>query len=1266
MTSNASLGFADSINQVEKSVDYAIDLGLSGYILTDHEMLGGQARLLKYRDELEAEGKISHETFRIGLGNEIYLVREDGPQKKYYHHLLIAKDAKGHEILRKMSTQAWKNSFVDRGIKRTPITWAQVEQIMQEEKGKGHVISSTACIGSTEAQAFLRMKATEEGTANYDLDKEKQNIIDFVFWNKNVFGEDNFFLEIAPNVSEEQRYVNRRTWALGEATNTPVLFSTDSHYLSEDDRAVHRAYLNSKQAEREVDDFYYTAYMMGHDKVKEYFMLDFTEEQFNIMLDNLSRIRNSLEHYTLFQEQQIPLVDVVVPELSSYWESYEFEKNYPDIDLMLKSGHEQTLYWVRTCLNELQARNLLGEVYLKQINIEAHTLNEISNKLGQDMTGYYNLAQRLVSIMWNEGDSLVGVSRGSAFGFLSNYLLDITQMDPIPYVGDMSWRHLSKDRPELADVDLDSQGSKREQVIEAFKNYFGYDKVLNVATFGTEKTRKALATAARGLGISDDVSTYLSGLIVNERGFDRSISDTYYGNESKGFVPNKAFISEIDKYPLYLDTALQIEGIISSLGSHASAIYIFNDPYTSMNAMMKTPNGLEVTQWDYRDSDSMGALKMDCLSINGLDKIRQTMDLLVNDGLMEWQGSLKATYDKYLHPDVLDYSEEMFKPAWEGEVLDLFQFDTPVGSHAIQYGKPRTLTEMSSLNSLMRLMAPSGQESPIDRFVRMKNNIQLWYDELKKYNIPEEEISILEKHYLPANGCISTQEEMMLILMDEKLCNFTEVEANKARKLVGKKQMEKIPGLKEKIFSQSICSPETVSYIWKTAIEPSLGYGFSILHSICYSALGLQELNLYNHYPPVYWNTGCLIVNSGDLEASSTDYSKIALAIGATLKNGIDVSLVDINKSDILFTPDSKNNSITYGFRSLTGIGYDFIEKIMEHRPFVSLEDFLEKTKPNKAQAVNLIKAGAFMNIDSQNRKITMFKYVKSITPKRKNLTIAQIPALVQHGLLDLEEYGSEYKVYEFNRYLKTLKKDKENFYVDNRAITFLDSLGEEDLYIQDGDSYLLNKKLWAKTYDRYMDNIRSFFSNNKEFLIEKLTELEVFDNFNEIAPGSIAQWEMDSMSFYRTKHELKEVDYSEYGIVAFNSLPSEAEKVASGRWFRNKTNSIIGTIINKNKTKGSIHILTPEGDVVLVKMYKEQFSHYDKQISRRLPDGKKQVIEKSWLTRGQKIFLHGFRRDDQFVPRVYGGSPYPAVALITSLNEKDGTFSLKVERESE
>ena len=113
---------------------------------------------------------------------------------------------------------------------------------------------------------------------------------------------------------------------------------------------------------------------------------------------------------------------------------------YKDLTMLLNSDEDQDLYWSRTCLNQLEIRNVLNERYLEQLEIEATTLVKISERLKQPMTSYYNTAQKIIELIWDEGDSLVGVSRGSAMGFMSNWLLDVTQVDPIPYVGDMSWR----------------------------------------------------------------------------------------------------------------------------------------------------------------------------------------------------------------------------------------------------------------------------------------------------------------------------------------------------------------------------------------------------------------------------------------------------------------------------------------------------------------------------------------------------------------------------------------------------------------------------------------------------------------------------------------------------------------------------------------------------------------------------------------------------------------------------------------------------------
>ena len=1260
----------DAINRPEHLFDRAIEIGLTGFAITDHETLSGHVRVMKHRDKLKADGELP-EDFTVAFGNEAYLVDEIDMGIKYYHWLIIAKDRKGHDILRKLSSLAWDNSYWDRGMERVPLMKRQVEEIMEEENGKGHLIVTSACLGGELGSNALEIKRLQDGVENGGnpafaeplINELKQKMVDYVEWNEKVFGHGNFFIELAPNDKEEQMFANEMLWNMAKAYNIKAIFATDSHYLTKEDQAIHRALLNSKDGEREVDDFYSTAYLMETAKVYEFMSLQFSEEQFDEMVDNLEHMRSMIEDYTIFRDQVIPVVGVEVPVIMHPL----VDEKFVNIHMLLKSDKDQDMFWIRTCLNELYKRGKWNEEnYLETLEKEAEVIVKVSERLGQTMSAYYNTARRLIEIMWNEGDSLIGVSRGSAMAFLSNWLLDITQVDPIPYQIPF-WRHLSADRPELPDIDIDSQGFKREQIINAMKEVFGTEKVLNICTYGTEGTKSAIATAARGLGIDNDVAMYLTGMVPNERGFDWSLKDMVKGNAKKDRRPVYPFIEEIMKYPKWLDTAMAIEGLITRRGSHAAGVYFFNGHYTEMNAMMKAPNGLSVTQWDMNESDMLGGLKFDFLSIEGLDKIRACMDLLIEDELLEWKGSLKETYDDFLHPDVLDYDAKLWEPAWEGRVLDLFQFQTPVGGEAIKKGKPTTVIEGAALNSLMRLMPMEDGTVPTDKFVKFKENLQLWYDELKKFNIPEHEIPILERHYLLSFGVPNTQEEMMILLMDEEVCNFSVIEANVARKIVGKKQMEKIPGLRQKIFDRAVCSEETIKYIWNTAIGVQMGYSFSLPHTVAYTIIALQELNLYNKFPSIYWNTACLVVNSGD-EGSSTDYAKIASAIGSIKRHGVDVELVDINESGLNFTPNVKENHITYGLKAVVNVGDSTIQEILNNRPYDSMDDFIEKVNPDKSTMVSLIKAGAFDKIEKGSRRLVLAKLLKRNLGSRKQMTLANVPLLAEMDLIG-EEVETEYRIYEFNRYVKTLKKGQ--FYIFNeRAERFyLDQEFEErflELNEETGGTQIL-VSAWDKIYDKAMQPMRDWMKANVEDLIEAVGIMELVEEFEKYGKGTVARWEMDSVCFYHSAHELAHVDKDRYGITGFDSLPRVAPVKTTFKAYGKDIpifhlSSIVGTVIGKNKVKGSLSLLTPEGDVIMVKMNKEKFSHYDRQISENITGNKKQVLEKSWFGRGNLLMITGYRRDDQFIPKAYKDTPFEELYLITEINQ-EGELKVKSKR---
>ena len=156
---------------------------------------------------------------------------------------------------------------------------------------------------------------------------------------------------------------------------------------------------------------------------------------------------------------------------------------------------------------------------------------------------------------------------------------------------------------------------------------------------------------------------------------------------------------------------------------------------------------------------------------------------------MQWQGTLRATYDKYLHPDVLDYeTKEMWDWVAENKVVNLFQFNTQVGLQAAKRIQPHSLVELATANSIMRLMVTDG-EQPIDTYIRYKNDISEWYKCMREdYHLTEEEIKVVEPYLLPVYGVGDTQEIVMELSMDKKIADFSVAESNKLRKSIAKKK----------------------------------------------------------------------------------------------------------------------------------------------------------------------------------------------------------------------------------------------------------------------------------------------------------------------------------------------------------------------------------------------------------------------------------------------------------------------------------------------
>lgn len=492
--------------------------------------------------------------------------------------------------------------------------------------------------------------------------------------------------------------------------------------------------------------------------------------------------------------------------------------------------------------------------------------------------------------------------------------------------------------------------------------------------------------------------------------------------------------------------------------------------------------------------------------------------------------------------------------------------------------------------------------------------------------------------------------------------------------------MNKIPALHEKVLNTAK-SKKLGLYVWKYGVGPQMGYAFSKIHALVYSFVGVQTLYLATNFNPIYWDTACVIVNSGSLEdnseeeivdiyepegqdlsegvifedlpdrsgkirkTASTNYGKMAKAIGDIRKAGINVSLANINESSFGFKPDVKNNQILYGLKGMLNIGDELIQTIIANRPYESPKDFVNRVAPKKQSMISLIKGGAFDEM--ADRKFVMAWYLWSVCDKKTRLTLQNMPGLIKYNLLPLDtsEQKMAKRVYEFNRYLKAINKGNKSDYfeLDNRAINFLIEIGAEGLIHQNS---LLNQKIWDKQiYQKYMDIFRSWINEHKDEILQKMNDLIFMEEWNKYAGnGNISAWEMEVLCFYYHDHELKDINNAKYGFADFSRLPEEPVVENIKHWGNKeiryfKLVRICGSCIAKDKTKGIVTLLTPT-DVVNVKMSKEFFAIFDRQISQKQPDGTKKIVEKSWFNRGSMIAVTGIRSGDDFIIKKYAATP--------------------------
>ena len=1132
-TDYSNINFKDAISTTKGLIDKAIELGHSVVAFTEHDCICNAVKIEKYYNEI----KKTYPDFKVIRGNEIYLCRNElTPENfesgydKFYHFILLAKDAEGYRQIRQLSTRAWNRSFVFNGLRRIPTYYSDLEEIIGFNPG--HVVGSTACLGSAIGTQLLRYRVEQ----NEDIYKQ---ILNWCKYLENIFGKNNFFLELQPSATFEQEYVNKQLLSISKQLNIPYIITTDTHYLNKSDREVHEAYLKSQSAEREVGDFYRTTYMMDTQEIESYLNY-MSKVELSTAYENISTIAESCQDFTIFKPLRIPELKWKIPQLNSIdpiWYCY-----IPMLKTFMNSNYKGDQVLARAIVERMSSDKTLqnSEAY-KEVNLELEYVWESSEVNKAHWSAYFLNLQNIIDLCWEAG-SIVGPGRGSGVGFLILYILEITQINPLrETTKTYPWRFLNPSRVSVIDFDFDISGLKRQQVLNKFKEEYGADRVCNVATFATEKSKSAILTAARGLGIDNDEAQYLASLIPSDRGAIRSLKQCYYGDEENGFSPVVTFVRAMNSYPELWNIAQQIEGIICRMGIHAGGVIFVDEDITESTALMRAPDGTIISQFELHDLEDCSLIKYDALSVVAMDKIQTCLDLLCEKGYVIPEPTLKQTYEKVIGIYNLERNDKkMWEMIWRHEIDSLFQMEQQSGIQGIELTHPQSVDDLATLNSVIRLMAQDkNSEQPLNKYARFKNDIREWYKEMDAYGLDREEQELLKNILSISYGICEAQERFMMLVQIPECGGLDLNFADQLRKAIAKKnpsaylklEQQYYDNMEEKGLSKPLCH-----YVWDVLVATSRGYGFNLSHTLAYSLVALQEMNLAFKYPRIFWDCANLIVNSGGDEDSDEDgvnYGKIATSINKMKSTvGTSVSLVDINSSGLTFSPSEEDNQILFGMKALSGINSEVIEQIINGRPYANIADFMARCPLNKTQVISLIKSGAFDKLEAEwgkelnihPRFAAMAYYLSKVCEPKTKLTLQNFNGLIQHGLVP-ESLDFERRVFEFNKYLKANTKVGKYFVFDEPCDKFYkDNFDIEKLEIINGLT-CINQKIWDGIYQKQMDGARDWLKKHQSEVLRELNQQLFMDMWNKYAQGSLSSWEMESLCFYYHEHELARID---------------------------------------------------------------------------------------------------------------------------------------------
>ena len=574
--------------------------------------------------------------------------------------------------------------------------------------------------------------------------------------------------------------------------------------------------------------------------------------------------------------------------------------------------------------------------YIDRVKME---LNVIKTK---GFEGYFLILMQILNEAKKRGIP-IGEGRGSAGGSIVAYCMNITNVDSVEYDLDFG-RFLTLERKDLPDIDTDVSTARRQELIDIITEMFGADNVAQVATYGTLASKAVIDAVGKVMGIDRETCGVFKSKISDSEGVKSIIK-----NDPKTY----------NKYKEYFDICIKLEGSNRSYGCHAGAICISgnNKPMVDYAPVMYNKDGNIMTQFEMHDVESVGLVKYDCLGLTSLDYIADTLELI---------GSDYYSYE-------FDYNDQdVFDMISSGDNTGVFQADSNFASRVLTSVKPHNINELADCVSLGR---PDAIQF-LDPYVNAKFNDQ------DVEEIHPDLTKILSRTY----GCLIYQEQMMNIF--KVFAGFTDGEADKVRKIIGKKQLDALPEQLDKFEKGALARGYTKEVIdkLKEFINNNVSYSFNMAHAVAYAITSYKTAYLKYHYPVEFMTA---IINNQKTEDGATDFDSIKAYIKAAKDMGIEVRGTSINMSGHKFVPDRAHNTILFGFDLVKGLSKNGINIIMDNRPYSSYNDFINRGSLDmgKGDVIALIKSGSFDDICGSG-KMKMFKlfYSKRFDNKKEDL----------------------------------------------------------------------------------------------------------------------------------------------------------------------------------------------------------------------------------------------------------------------------------------